>query len=159
MPALLLELLHVFSVFWFVAGLLGRAAAQMQARRSADLRDVDAFLRMSSVFERAMVRPGSLVLLAAGVVTAVLKHWPFVGRPLTWVSTSILLYLSAFILIPLVFIPRGRHFRAAMADARAQGSVTPQLTAALQDRTVAMAHAYEWLMVAAITILMITKPF
>lgn len=155
----LLELLHVFSVFWFVGGLMGRAAAQAQARRAPELRDVDTFLRMASYFERAMVRPSSLVLLATGLITAFAKGWPFVGSPLTWVSTSVLLYLSAFILVPVVFLPRGRLFRVALADARTHGAVTPQLTAALRDRTVAMAHAYEWLVVAAITCLMITKPF
>ncbi|HSU17554.1 DUF2269 family protein [Longimicrobium sp.] len=155
--SLSLELLHVFSVFLFVGGLLGRTVAQAQARRATDIRDLDAYLRISSQFENKMVRPGSFAVLGLGLLTAWLKHWPF--APLTWVSASLLLFFSAFLLVPTVFIPRGRLFRAALDDARGQGQVTPRLTAAMGDRIVAVGHAYEWAVVAAITWLMIAKPF
>jgi len=161
--AILLELVHVYSVFWFVGGLLGRTVALSQARRATELRDLETIMRVSSAFEMRMVRPGSMVLLAAGLLTAVLKGWPVLG-PLTgtppyWVFASLLIFLSAFTLIPLVFLPRGRVYRAALADAREQGTVTPRLTAALGDRTVALAHAWEWIAIALITILMVAKPF
>lgn len=159
MLGLALKLLHVFTVFWFVGGLLGRTVVQAQARRAADLREMEAILRVAGYFERAMVRPGSMLVLLAGLTTAWQKGWPFVGAPLTWVSASILLFFSAFLLVPTVFIPRGKRFRAALDDAHARGAVTPALTAAMGDRTVAVAHAYEWLMIAAITYLMIAKPF
>lgn len=160
---LLLELVHVFSVFWFIGGLLGRMVAQAQARRTADLRDLETAMRIAGEFERRMVRPGSMLLLAAGLVTAYLKGWPILsplaGNPPYWVLASLVLFLTPFTLIPLVFIPRGRRFRLALESAREQGAVTPQLTAALGDRTVALAHAWEWIAVVLITILMIAKPF
>jgi Predicted integral membrane protein (DUF2269) len=161
---ILLELLHVFSVFWFVGGLLGRAVAQSQVRRATELRDLDSIMRLSSWFEMRMVRPGSLLLLAAGLLTAVLRGWPVLGplrgQPPYWVFASLVVFLSAFTLVPLVFIPRGKLYRAALADAREQGTmVTPRLTAALGDRAVALAHAWEWIAVALITILMVAKPF
>jgi uncharacterized membrane protein len=161
--AILVELLHVYSVFWFVGGLLGRTVALSQARRATDLRDLEAIMRISSAFEMRMVRPGSMLLLAAGLLTAWLKGWPVLG-PLTgtppyWVFASLVLFVSAFTLIPLVFLPRGKVYRAALADAREQGTVTPRLTAALTDRTVAMGHAWEWIIIAAITFLMVAKPF
>src|SRR5215213_10714366 len=135
---ILVELLHVFSVFWFIGGLLGRAVALSQARRATELRDLDSIMRISSLFEMRMVRPGSLILLAAGLLTAVTKGWPILGplhgeRPY-WVFASLLIFLSAFTLVPLVFIPRGKVYRAALADAREQGTLTPRLTAALGDR-------------------------
>jgi uncharacterized membrane protein len=161
--ALLMEVLHVLSVFWFVGGLLGRAVAQAQARRSRDIREVDAFLAIASHFERAIVRPGSLVLLAGGLVTAFLKGWPVLGGlqggEVDWLFASLLIFATPFMLVPLVFIPRGRVFRVALEDARAQGRVTPELTAALGDRTVALGHAWEWIAVVAITALMVAKPF
>lgn len=161
--ALVLELVHVFSVFWFVGGLLGRMVAQAQARRAADLRDLDAAMRIASEFERRMVRPGSMLLLAAGLVTAYLRGWPILsplsGNPPYWVLASLVLFITPFTLIPLVFIPRGKRFRTALEGAREQGTVTPQLTAAMGDRTVALAHAWEWIVVVLITILMIAKPF
>ncbi|HVG45554.1 MAG TPA: DUF2269 family protein [Longimicrobium sp.] len=160
---ILLELVHVFSVFWFLGGLLGRAVALSQARRATELRDLEAIMRVSSVFELRMVRPGSMVLLAAGLLTAVLKGWPVLGplrgTPPYWVFASLVLFLSAFTLIPLVFLPRGKVYRAALDDAREQGTVTPRLTAALGDRAVAMGHAWEWIVIVLITVLMVAKPF
>lgn len=158
-----LEVLHVFAVFWFISGLMGRAVAQAQARRATDLRDLDAAMRISSVFELRMVRPGSLLLLLAGLLTAHAKGWPILGplhgHPPYWLFTSLVVFLTPFVLVPLVFIPRGRHFRAALDAARGEGTITPQLTAALGDRVVALGHAWEWTAVALITILMVAKPF
>ena len=161
--ALVVEVIHVLSVFWFISGLAGRAVAQAQARRSQDIRDVGAFLAVASRFEMTMVRPGSLLLLAGGLVTAFLKGWPVLGSlqggEVNWLFASLLIFITPFTLIPLVFIPRGKRFRVALDDARAQGRVTPALTAALGDRTVALAHAWEWVAVVAITVLMVAKPF
>jgi uncharacterized membrane protein len=161
--ASLAEALHVLSAFWFVGGLLGRAVAHAQARRALDVGDVEAADRLGSRFERLMVRPGSLVVLAIGLLTAWLQGWPTLGflqgSPVNWVLASLVLLLSVIPLIPLVFLPRGRSFRAALEDAHAQGHVTPRLTAALTDRTVAAAHVYEWAVVVGIVALMVAKPF
>jgi len=158
-----LEALHVFAVFWFISGLAGRAVAQAQARRATDLRDLDAAMRISSVFEVRMVRPGSLLLLLAGLLTAHLKGWPILGplqgRPPYWIFALFVLFLTGMMLVPTVFIPRGRHYRSALDAARGEGTITPQLAAAMADRTVALAHAWEWIAVALITILMVAKPF
>jgi hypothetical protein len=62
-------------------------------------------------------------------------------------------------LVPLVFLPRGKVFDAALADAEAAGEVTPALTAAFHDPAVAAARWYELGVVAAIIVLMVTKPF
>jgi Predicted integral membrane protein (DUF2269) len=84
---------------------------------------------------------------------------PLRGQPPYWVFASLVLFLSAFALVPLVFIPRGKLYRAALDDARAQGIVTPRLTTAMADRAVALGHAWEWIAIALVTILMVTKPF
>jgi uncharacterized membrane protein len=161
--SLVLELLHVFAVFWFVAGLLGRAMAQAQARRATELGDLESVMRVSSLFELRMVRPGSLLLLAAGLLTAYLKGWPILGplsgHPPYWVFASLVVFLTPFTLVPLVFIPRGKVFRAAMVEANEHGAITPRLAAALRDRVVALAHGWEWIAVVLITILMVAKPF
>ena len=72
---------------------------------------------------------------------------------------SLVLYLSLIPQIPLIFIPRGRIFDAALADARQRGSVTPELTAAFHDRGVAFARTYEVVVVGIIVALMVLKPF
>jgi hypothetical protein len=43
----------------------------------------------------------------------------------------------------LIFLPRGRVFEAALADARQRGTVTPDLSAAFRDPWVAYARTFE----------------
>jgi hypothetical protein len=62
-------------------------------------------------------------------------------------------------LVPLIFLPRGRAFAAALDDARQRGSVTPELTAAFHDPMVAFARTYEIVVIAIVIALMILKPF
>jgi hypothetical protein len=56
---------------------------------------------------------------------------------------SLVLSLSIMPLIPLIFLPRGRVFEAALADARQRGTVTPDLSAAFRDPWVAYARTFE----------------
>jgi hypothetical protein len=62
-------------------------------------------------------------------------------------------------LVPLVFLPRGRVFERELASAVGRGVVTPQLSAAFRDPAVRAARTYEVVVVAAIVVLMVTKPF
>jgi hypothetical protein len=71
----------------------------------------------------------------------------------------VVLLLSVLPLVPLVFLPRGRVFEAAMASARAAGTVTPELRAAFADPMVAFAHWYEVTAVGIVVALMVLKPF
>ena len=72
---------------------------------------------------------------------------------------SVILLLSPLPLVPLVFLPRGRVFEAALADARRQGVMTPELRAAFADPAVAFARRFEIATVAIVVVLMVTKPF
>jgi hypothetical protein len=56
-------------------------------------------------------------------------------------------------------VPRGKRFGAAFQAALAQQRVTVELRAALTDRAIRLSYLYEYLMVAAVTTLMVTKPF
>jgi hypothetical protein len=76
------------------------------------------------------------------------------GRNLT-----LLLYVPLFALVPLVFVPRGRVFDRALAEATARGEVTPALSLALRDPVVAAARAAELVVLAAVVVLMVVKPF
>jgi hypothetical protein len=61
--------------------------------------------------------------------------------------------------VPLVFIPKGRLVEAALAEATAADRITPALRAAWRDPVVRVAHVYELVVVSAIFVLMVTKPF
>jgi hypothetical protein len=61
--------------------------------------------------------------------------------------------------VPLVFLPKGRRFEAALAAAEVQGRVTPELETAWHDPLVRAAHVYELGAITIVLILMLTKPF
>jgi uncharacterized membrane protein len=161
--ALLLKLLHVLTSISFISGLLGRWVALGQAARSDNIRTTRALTDLAGRFERTMVIPGSLILLATGLLTAWAQKQPLLGflqdASTNWLLVSLVLYLSTIPLIPWVFLPRGRRFVQALDQASTREEVTPELQAAFADRAVAAAHVYELLNVCVILILMVTKPF
>ena len=152
-------LLHVAVAFAFVAGIVGRDVALHRARASTDVRIVGALVELAGRFERLLIRPGSFAVLLAGLWAAFAEHYSFFGSGGRWLVVSLILYLSNVPFIPLVFLPRGRVFERALADAEARGQVTPELSAAFRDPAVAFARNYELLVIAAIIVLMVTKPF
>ncbi len=104
-----------------------------------------------------------VVVLVLGVATAIAQGRAFLGpiqgAPVDWLFVSLLVYNSVIPLVPFVFIPRGRLFGVALADADAAGEVTPALTAAFDDPVVGWAHIYEFVAIVTVFVLMITKPF
>ena len=73
--------------------------------------------------ENWLVKPGSLVILVFGVALACRGGIPM--------------------LVPTVFIPRGKRFRQLLDAALAQRRMTPELKAAINDPIVGAAHSYE----------------
>ena len=157
-----LNLLHVLTAFWLVSGMVGRGVALQEAARAADVRAVEALVRLAGRFER-MVRVPSIAVLVFGLLTAWRQGWPILGflegGRINWVLASLVLYLSLVPLVVLVLLPRGRVFERALRDALTQGRVTPALTAAFRDRAVSAARAWELLVVALLVWLMVAKPF
>jgi Predicted integral membrane protein (DUF2269) len=152
-------LLHVAVAFWFVAGLLGRNLTLAMARSGERVELVGALVELAGRFERLMVIPGSFAVLLLGLLAAWAQDRPLAGRGNGWLLLSLLLYVPLFALVPLVFVPRGRVFDRALADATARGEVTPALSLALRDPVVAAARAAELVVLAAVVVLMVVKPF
>jgi hypothetical protein len=71
---------------------------------------------------------------------------------------SLVLFVATMLLVPTVFIPRGRRFEAALATARRAGTVTPELRAAFADGAVRFARTAEVVVLAVIVVLMVVKP-
>jgi hypothetical protein len=151
-----LRLLHVVAAFGFVTGLIGRDILLGQARKSNDVARIRHLVESAGPFERVLVRPGSLAVLVFGILTWWAEDLPLWGVSARWLPTSLIVFASAIPLIPLVFIPRGRVFEAALASA---DSVTPELSAALRDPWVAFARWYELGVLGIVVLLMVTKPF
>jgi hypothetical protein len=159
----LLVVLHVLSVFWLLAGIVGRDVVMARAARASGIEEVRMLLGVSHVFEARMVRPATSVVLVGGLLAAWARGWPILGflqgSASNWVLVSLLIFLTITPVIVFVFLPRGRVFRRALDEAIARNQVTPELRAAFGDRAVAAARTYEMSMVVVITILMVTRPF
>ncbi len=151
--------LHVAAAFGLVTGLLGWDILLGQARRSDDIRKVEDLVSGAGPFERYLVVPGSFVVLILGIVAWRAEELPFWGEGTRWVTVSLFLVLTLIPLIPLVFIPRGTVFEAALNGAIEADQVTPELTAAFNDPVVAAARWYELGVVAVVILLMVAKPF
>jgi hypothetical protein len=160
--ATLFKVGHALLGIWVVAILVGRWMTLAQAARSTELAAVHTLLRLSDGFER-QVRVIPPFVLIVGIATAIAQGRPFLGplqgEAADWLFVSTLLFLSIIPVIPLVFLPRGRIFSSALAEADVQGAVTPALTAAFRDRVVFAAHVYELAVILVIFVLMLTKPF
>ena len=158
----LFKLIHVASVIWMFAGLLGRFYALGAGSRATDIRLTGAFVDLGGRFEKTMVIPGSSVVLISGIVTALVGGFPLLGpvqNGPAWIFVSLLLFAASLALVPTVFLPRGRIFGAALENATARGEVTPGLKAAFADPVVVRSHWGELVGFGLIFVLMVLKPF
>lgn len=157
-PSNLVKLLHVGIAFAFISGLMGRWVILRLAARASDPETAHTLAKAAAPFEQLVIR-GSPAILLAGLATAWAQGYPWLGLTTGWMLLSVILLLSPLPLVPLVFLPRGRVFEAALADARRQGLMTPELRAAFADPAVAFARRFEIAVVAIVVVLMVTKPF
>ena len=155
-------LAHALLGILFITGLIGRWSVLGLSEHATDLPSMKTLAAAAGPFERMVIVVPTFVLLF-GVAAAFMQGrsvlGPLTGGTVDWLFVSLLLFLSPLPLVPLVFLPRGRVFDAAMAAAVTNGSVTPELHAAWRDPVVRAAHVYELASVTLVLILMLTKPF
>jgi uncharacterized membrane protein len=156
---LLLKLLHVLAAFGLVTGLVGRAVTFRGAARAGTIDPAAALLGASHWFDARLVIPSFFGVAVTGPIAALAGHisWTVGGRP-SWTLAAALLLLLPTPLIPTVLVPRRRRRETALHDAVAVGRITPELRAALDDRSVRTARAVEALLIASIVVLMVLKP-
>lgn len=156
--AALAKLLHVAIAIVFVSGLIGRWIMLTRAAR-ADAPDTAYLLAHSAApFEQIVIRGGPY-LVGAGLLTAWLQGYPWLGLTTGWMLASVLLIISTFPAIPLIFLPRGKVFEAELEAARQQGIMTEGLRAAFADPMVALARRWEFISIGLVIALMVLKPF
>jgi hypothetical protein len=158
----LAKLVHIASVLWMISGFLGRTYALDAARKATDLRDTKLLLGLAGRFETTMVIPGFSVVLITGVATAFLGQYAILG-PLqdgpVWIFASLLLFIGIGVLVPTIFLPRGKLFGTALDEATLEGQVTARLRGAFADRATRWAHRAELGALALIVALMVLQPF
>src|SRR5215471_2539039 len=112
MVGLVAVVLHVLTVFWLVAGIVGRDACWWHAARAADLPALKAIATVASFFDRFNVRPATFAVLVTGLAAAGLRGHSLFGflrgEGPVWPFAALLIYLSIIPLIVLVFLPKGR---------------------------------------------------
>jgi Predicted integral membrane protein (DUF2269) len=155
----LLQFLHVVSAFMFVTGIVGRDIILGRARRAGDVGKVKDLVETAAPFERFFAIPGSFLVLLFGILTWWAQDIPVWDEGTRWVTVSLIVFLTNVPLIPLIFIPRGKVFDAALVSAVPSGRITSELSAALRDPAVAMARWWEVGTIAVVLLLMVTKPF
>src|SRR5688572_4836309 len=107
--ALLLKLAHVFAAFALVTGFVGRGILLGRATRSADVEQQHLLADAASPFEVA-VRVSSAAVIVLGLATAAAQGYPWLGLTTPWMLLSVLLIVPMFLVVPVVFVPRGRVF-------------------------------------------------
>jgi hypothetical protein len=160
--ALGFKLLHVLVAFWMTAGLVGRGVAQLRAEHNADVRSLQLLVELIGRFDRLMVIPGSSLVFILGLLTAWAQGLPILGflqgARTNWLLISLVLWIGVFVLVPTVFIPRGKVFGALFEEAIKADRVTDRLSAALRSTVIRLAHIYEIAALLVIIFLMVTKP-
>lgn len=105
--------------------------------------------------------PGSVLVLASGIVTTWVSHWPLLtltGQP-SWLLVSLLLLLLPVGFIPAVLVPQRTRRQAAVAEALQVGRRTSELEAVLRSAVVLRLRTLELVIIAVVFALMVVKPF
>jgi uncharacterized membrane protein len=158
-----LKFLHIVAVIICVGGLFARQLVRAQAKKTNDIRLFATYNQAAGKIESSMVIPGMMAILVLGIILALIGDYPILGflqgASTNWLLVSNLLILGSIVIVPTVFIPRGKKFEPVLEDALAQGQITPELRTAMDDRVVNLAHRYEEISVIVVTALMVLKPF
>ena len=160
---LLLHFLHLSAAIVFVGGLFARQAVRALISGASEIGAVVTLTQAAGRVERLMVIPGNLLAIAFGLMLALYGRAPIFGfvqgAQRNWLLAAVLILVLLFPLVPLVFLPRGKLFEAALREASAEGHITPALQRQLKDPVVRWAHLAEMIGVGLILILMAFKPF
>ena len=155
------KLLHVFSAFWVVTGMLARPVVLAAARRAPDMRVLKAIADVSGRFEDLMIAPGILAVLVTGIATALIGgiplFGPFVGGPL-WIFLSLVIMLLVVALTP-VMLMRDRRWGQALEEAAREGAVTARLGVFLARDSMIRRYAPDLVVMLVVITLMVTRPF
>ena len=157
------KLLHILAVVIMVGGMFARQMVRGIAKKSDDVKVIASLTHVAMRIDRIMVIPGGNLVLVFGVVLALMLKWPIFGflqgASQNWLLVSNILLLVISVIIPTVFIPHNKKVDSLLQKALAEGRLTPDLRAALNDQKNRLAHHMEEILILAVTALMVLKPF
>jgi uncharacterized membrane protein len=157
------KFLHIVAVIVMIGGIFARQLVRAIIKKSDDPKAIASLTQVVGRLDRAMVIPGSNLVIVLGVIVALMLKWPIFGflqgASQNWLLLSNILLVVAMLMIPTVFLPHNRKVESLLQVALTEGRVTPELHAILNDPTNRLAHALEEIIVVIIAALMVLKPF
>jgi len=159
----LIKFLHIVAVSMFVGGLFARQLIRRSAKQTNDIHVFATLNHAAGKVESILVIPGSQATLVLGIILALIGRVPILGflqgASQNWLLVSNILLIGTLVIVPTIFIPRGKKFEPLLQSALAKGEITSELHAAMNDNVVKLAHLYEEVSIIAIVALMVLKPF
>ena len=160
---LVIKFLHVSAVAITIGSMFARQLVRGIARRSNNVNEIASLTRAAIRMDRVLVIPSSNVMVVAGFVLAIMLKWPIFGflqgAAQNWLLVSNLLLIALMVMIWTIFVPHNKKVDAYLQSALAEGRVTTELRAALNDKTNQWAHHAEEFVILFIAALMVLKPF
>lgn len=160
---LIIKFLHIIAVTITIGGMFARQLVRGFAKKSDDIKLVASLTQVVVRIDRAMVIPWSNIMIFMGIILAVIQKWPVFGflqgASQNWLLVSNILLIIMLILIPAVFIPHSKKVESILQTALADGHITSELSAALNDKKNNLAHYVEEIIVIVVAALMVLKPF
>ena len=160
---LIVKFLHILAVTITVGGMFARQLVRGIAKKSDDVKTVASLTQAATRIDRVLIIPWSNIILPLGIILAVMMKWPIFGflqgASQNWLLASNILLVIMLSLIPAVFIPHNKKVEALLQAVLADGRVTPELSAALDDKKNKLAHHAEEVIILVIAALMVLKPF
>jgi uncharacterized membrane protein len=157
------KFLHILAVVVMVGGIFARQLVRGMAKKSADVKIIESLTQIAMRLDRAMVIPGGNLVLVFGVILALMLKWPIFGflqgASQNWLLVSNILLILTMILVGAVFIPYNKRLESIIQTALAEGRVTLELSAALDDKVNKLAHRIEEIAILTVAALMVLKPF
>ena len=157
------KFLHIIAVIVMVGGIFARQIVRAIAKKSGDPKVISSLTQVAGRLDRAMVIPGGNLVLVFGIVLALMLKWPIFGflqgASQNWLLISNILLVVTMVLVAAIFLPHNKKVESLLQTALADGRVTPELSAALNDPTNGWAHYAEEIIVIVIAALMVLKPF
>lgn len=152
-----LTCLHLLAAFWYVSGLTAVQISLVRAWQNAGLEIRADSLDEASHYQGVLLVPGAIAAVATGLFL-----WAQLDYHL--LTTGWLLLLEAlYIVTLLVCLPMMgvglRRGRLAALQARKRGSQTPEMEAAMSDAAPLVFAGMATMLVPAMTILAVFRPF
>jgi len=160
---LIVKFLHIVAAIVMIGGGFARQLIRSIAKKSEDIRQVAFLTQAAGRIDRLMVIPGSDLVIIFGIILAVVLKQPILGflqgASRNWLLVANLLVIAILVVVFAIFIPYNRRLEPIIQSALAEGHVTAELSAALDDNIVKWGHHFEEAAGIVIVALMVLKPF